>query len=397
MTRHHQPGLVELDELARDLLDRRTSLGPRSLPVRSAELVERGRFSTGVWSEHVDLLGRDVELVVTPVLEQEVVARRSVHCAGDHPAVAGDSVLAVNDVVARRQIVEEPVGRSRPCFRGPVRPAPARHVVLGEHGDQRCRNDEPLIELRHRDVDTGARKRAVVRIECRVESLFCEHVDHACGRALGPDTDRHGETVFCEPAELKRKRRTVAVRRRPPTCGDLGCSGTFGHRHEVGHRCPTTREQPVERDVEARERGRTGFGISIVGQSSPGLCECLSQSRLVALELRRSIARSPGIDEHDLRLLTEQVREDDGVVHEPGEPGLHAVEPLTIGQAVPLRASPWLALQESEGTLTHLECRDELPATEHHGAVERLDRPLVTGFEGREPIDLVPPQVDTHR
>ena len=113
MTGDQQSRLVELHELARYLLDRGTSLGPRALPVRAAELVERRGVAARVRSEDFDLLCRYVELVVAPVLEKQVVTRSAVDGARDHPPVAGHSVLAVHDVVAGGEIVEEPVGRAR--------------------------------------------------------------------------------------------------------------------------------------------------------------------------------------------------------------------------------------------------------------------------------------------
>ncbi len=50
------------------------------------------------------------------------------------PPYAGHPVLAVDDVAARRQVVEEPVDRAGPGAGLPVRAAAAGHVGLGQHG-----------------------------------------------------------------------------------------------------------------------------------------------------------------------------------------------------------------------------------------------------------------------
>ncbi len=133
-----------------------------------------------------------------------------------------------------------------------------------------------------------------------------------------------------------------------------------------------------------------------MGQRPPGLCQRLGQRGFVSLELRCPVACSSRLDQHDLRLVTEQVGEDQRIVHEPCEPGLHPVEPLAVGQAVPVGAAPWLALHELTSAFTDLVARHELPATEHDCPLERLHRSLVTRIESGEPVDLVSPEVDTH-
>ena len=61
-------------------------------------------------ADGVDLVGRDVELVVAPVLEQQVVALDAADGPLDHAGVAGHAVLVVHDVVAGLEVVEEPLG-----------------------------------------------------------------------------------------------------------------------------------------------------------------------------------------------------------------------------------------------------------------------------------------------
>ena len=115
-----QPLLVEHDQLLRDVLHLGADPGLGLLPVGAAELRQARRVAAGVVADGVDLVGRDVELVVAPVLEQEVVALDAADGAGDHAAVAGDAVLVVHDVVAGLEVVEERggVGAAGPRARG---------------------------------------------------------------------------------------------------------------------------------------------------------------------------------------------------------------------------------------------------------------------------------------
>ncbi len=71
---HVQPAPVELDELLGDLVHRGARLGPRALPLRPAQAVQRGGLAPAVGGERVDLVRREVQLVVAAVLEQQVVA-----------------------------------------------------------------------------------------------------------------------------------------------------------------------------------------------------------------------------------------------------------------------------------------------------------------------------------
>ena len=124
---------VEGDQLLGDLVHRGPGPGPGPLPLRAAQPADRRRLAAGVGGEQLDLVGRQVEPVPAPVLEEQVVAGGAAHGAGDHAAVAGHPVLAVDDVAARGQVVEEPVDRPGPGPGLPVGAAPAGDVGLGQH------------------------------------------------------------------------------------------------------------------------------------------------------------------------------------------------------------------------------------------------------------------------
>ena len=106
----------------------------------------------------VDLVGRDVELVVAAVLEQQVVALDAADGPLDHAAVAGDAVLVVHDVVAGLEVVEEALGRRgsrgrarRWARRRPVTSASASTASLTAGQDE--------APLERRDHDDAARAR----------------------------------------------------------------------------------------------------------------------------------------------------------------------------------------------------------------------------------------------
>ena len=98
---------VEHDELLGDLARRGSHPRLRLLEIRAAHPVQRGRLAPGVLAHGPDLVGRYVELVVALVFEQQVVAFRPADRAVDHPSVAGDAVVVVDDVVAGGEVLVE--------------------------------------------------------------------------------------------------------------------------------------------------------------------------------------------------------------------------------------------------------------------------------------------------
>ncbi len=60
---------------------------------------------------HVDLIGRHVELVVAPVREQQVIALHTADGARHHAFVPRDAVRGVDHVVTRLEVFEDAVRR----------------------------------------------------------------------------------------------------------------------------------------------------------------------------------------------------------------------------------------------------------------------------------------------
>ena len=69
--------------------------------------MQRRRLAADVLAQRVDLVGRHVQLVVALVGEQQVVALDAADRPLDHPLVAPDAVMEVDDVHARMEVLED--------------------------------------------------------------------------------------------------------------------------------------------------------------------------------------------------------------------------------------------------------------------------------------------------
>jgi hypothetical protein len=96
-------GGVEADELAGQLLGGAVGAALGALPVVSAEAVDVGAvlLAAEVLLDAVELLGRDIEAVALGVLDEEVLAFLALGAATHESSVEADSVVDVDDVVAR--------------------------------------------------------------------------------------------------------------------------------------------------------------------------------------------------------------------------------------------------------------------------------------------------------
>ncbi len=136
-------------------MDGGPGLGAGPLPLGAAQPAHGRRVAAGIGGEQLDLVGGQVELVRPPVLEEQVVAGGAAHGPGDHAPVAGHPVLAVDDVAARGEVVEEPVDRAGPGPGLAVGAAPAGDVGLGQHGHPGPGQDESPIDRGHHDAGPG--------------------------------------------------------------------------------------------------------------------------------------------------------------------------------------------------------------------------------------------------
>ena len=112
-----------------------------------------------------DLVGRDVELVLAAVFEEQIVAFDAAECPGDHAAETSDAVLVVHDVVARREVVEGVLRGVSASSGTSMSSTAAGDVGLGQYGQLRVGEDRPAFERRdhnpgrfaelveHREID----------------------------------------------------------------------------------------------------------------------------------------------------------------------------------------------------------------------------------------------------
>ena len=169
------PLLVEHHQFLGDLGHLGPHPGPGLLPVRPTHAAEGRDLSARVGADGVDLVGWEIEPVVAPVLEQQVVAFDAAHRPGSEAAEAGHPMVLMDDVVAGRQILEHPDGRPSAGPGPSPGPSATGELTLGDEcqpgagqdeapldgcHDQRCTGREPEIfplqlGTRTKDLDLG--------------------------------------------------------------------------------------------------------------------------------------------------------------------------------------------------------------------------------------------------
>ena len=167
---------------------------------------------------------------------------------------------------------------------------------------------------------------------------------------------------------------------------DVRALGGGDQRDDAG---PRPGQQPVEGDVQPRgvvallEAPRGGQGVG--------------QGRLLLQQFAGPVPHPPGLDQDDQGVRAQQVADELLGVGQPGQPRLHAVELVAVGQPVPLVATPRLGPDQAGGPVTHGLVGDQLAAAEQLDGPQVVDGALVGHVEPGQPVDLVAPQVDAHR
>ena len=124
--------LVEEDKFLGDLGSGRPDPGLGLLPVGAAHPAECRRLPALVGSDDVDLVGRQVQPVVAPVLKQQVVALHAAEGAGHQPGEPGHTVLFVDHVVAGSQVLEHPHRGRAPRSGAPTGSPATGNLGLGD-------------------------------------------------------------------------------------------------------------------------------------------------------------------------------------------------------------------------------------------------------------------------
>ncbi len=273
----------------------------------------------------------------------------------------------------------------RACRWGRTRPvtsdsAQHRHVAPRQH--------EPAVDGGDHDPGAG-RREVVVRPGHRHEqALPGQQPGQPVGGTGGRGAQHHRVARPGQRADLSGQAGPVAQDRLPPPALDQGHVGPLGRGHEGHHGGVRPGEEPVEGRVQPR-------GVDPVLES-PGVGQGVGQGGLLVEQLRRPVADPAGLDQHHLGVVAQQVGQEFLGVDQPGQPRLHAVELLAVGDAVPLVTAPRGRGHQPGRTFPHGRVGHQLAAAEELHGGDRLGGPLVGDVEAGQPVDLVPPQVDAH-
>ena len=386
------PALVEDDQLLGDLPGGGSDPALGLLPLAAPEAVQGGRLPAGVVADGVDLVGGDVELVAAPVLDQQVVALDPADGPLDHAAVAPDPVLDVDDEVAGLQVGEEAGRVPGPGAGDPVGPAPAGHVLLADHGEAAGREDAAPLEAGHDHVATGGRR---VAAPLEADPFVAERLGHPGGRALAVGGQDDAVALGEELAELGHHALGAAHHRVEPVGLDGRGVGPVGGVGDGQDRRRRMGEQAVEGQVQAEGRRRAVRGGCRVGAPRAG--QHAGQVGLLGQQVGGPVPHAAGLDEHDPGVGRDEVEQHVLLGREPGQPRLHAVEHLALGQALPVLPTPGLAAHEGRRPLPHRLRRQQLPAGEDLDALDVVPAALVAHAEPGQAVDLVAPEVDADR
>ena len=246
VARRREPAAVEHDQLARDVAHRVAHARLRLLPVAAAHLRQLRRVATGVLADDVDLIGRDVDLLVAAELDEQVVALELEHRARDHAREPTDAVLTVHDVVARREAFVV-VGRAlRAARRAVHRRRPVRSASATSAS--RTRHDRAAVE--RRDDDAGTRRveqrRALGyrRDDVDDDAFVGEHLGQPVGRSATLGGEQHAVALGAQRGEALRQRLGVSDHRVERARREVRRRGVLGrgeHRHHAARVCASSR------------------------------------------------------------------------------------------------------------------------------------------------------------
>ncbi len=333
VTLHRQPAAVELNQLLGHLTGCGSRLGPGALPVGSPHFGERRRLPAAVGGDGLDLIDREIEPIAPAVLQDQIVAGGPTHGPRRDPFEAGDPVLTVDHEAPDGQVVEETVGGPGARSRPPVGQAPAGDVGFGEHGDLAIGEDETARQRRRHHE--GARRRAALLDDRGVHPFFGQHRRQPRRSRRRGRAERDGVALPDELRHLGRQSARVAGhgaesahRQRP------ACPAPPARTERRARRPCSVASRRVEGEVEAGERIVRSVG------HPPGQGQRLRQCRLFVEQLDRAITDPPGLDEYHLGARREEVRQEVFLGVDVGQPGLHAVEGLALGQPFPLAGCP---------------------------------------------------------
>ena len=125
----------------------------------AAELRQRRALAAGVARDPADLLDRDEDPVAAGERQLEVVAVLAGAAAPQHPLVAGDAVVDVDDEVARRQPLEDVARDDPPQGPRPADPDGPEQLAVGDEGEAVRAAGEAAVEAPLDERDGAGRRR----------------------------------------------------------------------------------------------------------------------------------------------------------------------------------------------------------------------------------------------
>ena len=307
-----RPGRVQLEQLLGEVRDGLPDALLRPQPLGAAELREVRVLGAAVARDPVDLLDRDEDLVGAGEAQLEVVAVLAVGpvAAPEHPLVAGDAVVDVDDEVARRQPLED-VARDDPPERlGPADADRAEQLAVGDE-DEAVRPAleaavEAALDERDRarrrclrgvdDGDRGGRPRrgarrgaAPGRRRGRSGRRRAASVDRA------PRSPRRGPAGAPARASRTGRRSSGRGRRAPPTPAAPTPTSARASGCATSRRLPRPRPEVGRRPVLRQVAGLDELRPALVGLAPEELRRLGDVARLVDDEERvvRSTWSSP--------------------------------------------------------------------------------------------------------
>ena len=287
--------------------------GPDLTPVTPTHPGQARGFTTCVPRHCGELVGRYVELVLTGVLDEEIVSLDTRDLSVDQASEAPYAVMMVHNEIAWIEIaISISCLSSRPATGGSVGSPAACNLAFAYDTEPKCGENEPVVDpdgddrrtLCFQGVD-NRKVRAVVgqhgcNTLCSCDAIHCN--DDVDRPALPPVNGRRNGLRI--PRNGVKAPHLIAL-----------IVGTHGVRWSLND--PTGHRLEVEREIQRRMFSRVG------ATTPPRISECLSQICLLADQVDGSFGTPRHVEDNDRSLALAKCC---FWFHNPRKPRFHALE-----------------------------------------------------------------------